>query len=192
MFIEDPGAERRSLMLKKPFICNGALTGHQCEHYWLRFAPIVANNPDNLKDGERGRACLLSDAFLPEFDSKDTPTFCNRYEPRKAPGLVNIARRAFGAMGIGKGGYVGFDKAHEVYSSLSPEEIREMQAADPSTPDEYFPPALGISVADIARVQTANMGPAPAPKPGEISPEEVDAVLATLTEKAPEQKEEKQ
>ena len=186
MFIEDPGAERRSLMLKKPFICNGALTGHQCEHYWLRFAPIVANNPDNLKDGERGRACLLSDAFLPEFDSTDTPTFCNRYEPRKAPGLVNILRRAFT-----KKGYIGFDKEHEIYSSLSPEEIREMQAADPSTPDEYFPPALGISVADIARVQTANMGPAPAPKPGETTKDEVDAALASLTETAIETTKEK-
>lgn len=176
MFIEDPGAERRSLMLKKPFICNGALTGNQCTHYWLRFAPLVANNPDNLKDGERGRACLLSEAFLPEFDSTDTPNFCNRYEPRKAPGLVNIARRI-----IGRGGYVRYDKAHEEYDSLAPETIREMQAADPSTPDEYFPPQMGISVADIARVQTANMGPAPEPKPGETTKDEVEAALASLS-----------
>lgn len=190
MFIEDPGAERRSLMLKKPFICNGALTGIQCEHYWLRFAPIVANNPDNLKDGERGRACLLSEAFLPEFDSADTPTFCNRYEPRKATGLVNIARRALSSMGFKAGGYVAYDKPHEEYSPLSPEEIRELQAADPSTPDEYFPPQMGISVADIARVQTANMGPAPAPKPGETTKDEVEAALASLTEKTETKKEE--
>lgn len=164
-------------MLQKKPVCTGAATGYQCKHYWLRFAPVVANNPDMVRDGERGRACLLSEAFLPEFDSQDTPTYCNRYEPRPAPGLVNIVRRALGA-----GGFVPYARDKEEYNPLTPEQIRELQEASPSTPEEYSPPVPVVSVADIARVQTANMGPAPSPKPGDSTQEEIDAVLASLTE----------
>jgi hypothetical protein len=122
VLIDDPKAKDRSLMLKKPSICNGQATGHPCKHYWFHTQKVESNDPDALKDGEKHRACLISPGFPVEFSDEEIPHVCNQYEPRRKRGLAGF----FGAK-------VPYDPSQEEYNPLTPEEIAALRSQD-STP----------------------------------------------------------
>lgn len=127
VLIDDPKAKNRSLMHKKPSLCNGQATGAPCVHYWFHTQKVESNNPDELKDGEKHRACLISPGFPVEFSDEEIPHVCNQYRPRKLPGLKGLL-----------GFTAQYNAADEEYSPLSPEEVAALRAADPTPP----PPEL--------------------------------------------------
>lgn len=127
--IEDPNADARSLMNRAPCVCDGEKTGIPCKNFWSITQKFAAANADTLRSGEKQRACTLMNGWPLEFVSEEKPTFCNRYEPRKAPGLVAIVRRA-----IGLGGYEKYDRAFDTYNPMTPEEIAKLREEFPDRP----------------------------------------------------------
>jgi hypothetical protein len=123
VLIDDPKAKDRSLMLKKPSICNGQATGHPCKHYWFHTQKVESNNPDELRSGEKHRACLISPGFPVEFSDEEIPHVCNQYSPRKKTGLRGLL-----------GQKEAYDATQEEYNPLTPEEVRALRANDDPTP----------------------------------------------------------
>jgi hypothetical protein len=131
-FIEDPGADRRSLMLNAPGICSGEKTGHPCVHYWAVNQKFRAANADTLRDGEKQRACTVMPGWPLEFTSEEVPTKCNRYTPRPKPGLLALVKRAVGLAS----GYESVYADFEDYRPLSAEEIQKLREENPDRPED--------------------------------------------------------
>ncbi len=149
-FIDDPNAEARSLMMRAACVCSGEKNGIRCKNYWALMQKFYTSNADVVRDGKKRRNCTMVDGFMLEFDEKETPTYCQRYEPLPAPGLVNIARRAVrhltgtapkaignpetDARANASSGYVGFDKAFEVFRPMTLAEIEKLRKENPDQP----------------------------------------------------------
>lgn len=136
--IHDPGAEKRSLMMRRKPLCNGEKTGRSCIHYWVHVEKVESNNPDNLRLGEIYRACALNGAsalHVHEMSESQLATVCNQYVPRRLP----IWKRPLAVLGLVEdpGKYEG---SVEDYKPLSPEEIKELQRG---SPDDYYNPVTG-------------------------------------------------
>lgn len=126
-------------MHKKPSICNGQATGTPCVHYWFHTQKVESNNPDELRDGEKHRACLISPGFPVEFSDEEIPHVCNQYRPRKQRGLK-------GLLGFKE----TYNAADEEYNPLSPEEVAALRSADPTPPppelDAFGKFAAGVAI----------------------------------------------
>lgn len=138
--IHDPEAESRSVMLKRPALCNGQKTGRSCVHYWAHAEKVESNNPDNLRLGEMFRGCGYHPSIVHEMSESQLATVCNRYEPRKLP----LFRRALVVLGLaddpGK-----YDPSFEEYQPLTPDEIKQLQDGSPSTQVEQVPMTGGAA-----------------------------------------------
>jgi hypothetical protein len=133
-FIEDPGADARSLMLTAPCICSGEKTGHPCRHYWGVNQKFKAANADTVRDGEKQRACTLMPGWPLEFTSEESPTKCNRYEPRPKPGLLALVKRAVGLAS----GYEAVYRDFEDYRPMTWDEIQKLREDKPDpVPDPF-------------------------------------------------------
>lgn len=146
-FIDDPNADARSLMMRAPCVCSGEKNGIRCKHYWSVMQKFATANADVVREGKKRRNCTMVPSFMLEFDETDAPTFCDRYEPSPAGGLVNIVRRAVRHMTgtapkpVGNpelsknaSGYVGYDAAFEVFRPMTADEIEKLRAANPDRP----------------------------------------------------------
>lgn len=148
-FIDDPNADARSLMMNAPCVCSGEKNGIRCKHYWALMQKFSSANSDVIRDGKKRRNCTMVESFMLEFDDKDAPTYCQKYVPLPAPGLVNIVRRAarhltgtapFHGERAGEekvkssSGYVGFDKNLEVFRPMTVEEIEKLRQEKPDRP----------------------------------------------------------
>jgi len=104
--LQDPEAEKRSIMSQRVPRCNGHQDGLQCKHYWFVQANIQVLNADHFREGERLRRCML---VVPtqNLDYKDLATACNQYEPSLTK----------------------YDAAQEVYNPLTDEEIAALEVA---------------------------------------------------------------
>lgn len=118
MLIDDPSADARSEMMRKPAICNGKANGVPCRYYWLHIAKVESNNPDILRQGEFHRACLISPGFPVEFSEETIPHTCNQYVPRRE-GWRNGFRKA------------KYNPIEEKYNPLTPEEYKANLEGDP-------------------------------------------------------------
>jgi hypothetical protein len=120
--IHDPEADKRSIMMQRPALCNGQAKGRSCVHYWVHVEKVESNNADNLRLGEIFRGCVLHASLVHEMTASQLATICNKYTPRKPP----IWKRPLVVLGLaddlGK-----YDPAVEEYNPLTPEEIRELQ-----------------------------------------------------------------
>lgn len=123
--IHDPGAEKRSLMMRRPALCNGQATGRCCAYYWVHVEKVESNNPDNLRLGEVYRGCTFAPSIVHEMTEAQLATVCNQYKPRRLP----LWQRPLAALRVLKdpGRY---DPSIETYEPLPPEQIRQLQAAD--------------------------------------------------------------
>lgn len=159
-FIDDPNAEARSLMMRAPCVCSGEKNGVRCKHYWALMQKFLAANADTIRDGKKRRNCTMVESFMLEFDDKDSPTYCQRYEPMPAPGLVNIVRRAarhvtgtapkagelaspttpnalgrlLGVDPKSASGFVGYDDRFEAFRPMTLEEIEKNREENPDRP----------------------------------------------------------
>lgn len=145
-FIDDPAADRRSLMLNAPSICNGEKTGHPCRHYWAVNQKFRSANSDTVRDGEKQRACTLVPGWPLEWTSEEAPTKCNRYSPRPKPGLLALVQRAIGLAS----GYEPVYKDFEEYRPLSWDEIQKLRAENPDRPEDQGKHPFSFTVDDIA------------------------------------------
>jgi hypothetical protein len=104
----DPEAEKRSLMMKQPVLCNGQQTGHPCKQYWAMVRNVASHNPDFLRQGEKLRFCRAWGYEPLEFGEGATElaTYCTLYEADKN-------RR--------------YDEQFEEYKALSEEEMEANQ-----------------------------------------------------------------
>lgn len=146
----DPDAAKRSLMLKQKPLCDGSQTGRQCKHVWLFKLRLDVENPDTLRDGERGRRCLIVVGDPVEFGEGgiEMPVYCNRYEPGDLP----------------------HDPSFDKYDPLSPadvEALRQEWEAEhgPSTPVEIVDASGDLSdlAKELAERRAAMRRPAPEP-----------------------------
>lgn len=104
----DSEAEKRSLMMKQPVLCNGQQTGHPCKSYWAMVRNVASHNPDFLRQGEKLRFCRAWGYEPLEFGEGATElaTYCTLYEP-------DMHRR--------------YDEQFEEYKALSTEEMQKNQ-----------------------------------------------------------------
>jgi hypothetical protein len=133
-FIDDPGADARSLMLNAPSICNGEKTGHPCVHYWAVNQKFKAGNADTVRDGEKQRACTLVAGWPLEWTSEEAPTKCNRYARRPRPGLLALVQRAVGLA-------QGYEKPFtdfEAYNPMTWDEINKLREDRPDPAPDPF------------------------------------------------------
>lgn len=180
--INDPNSDARSLMNRKPCICNGEKTGIQCAHFWSVIQKFPAQNAEAVRDGDKRRACTMAPSFLFEFTDVEKPTRCNRYEPRKEPGLVAIGKRALAeAFGLKQGpGYVVFDEDFERFNPVTLEEIEKLREEFPDKPvhDPFMrgKNPLGMSVKDIIEGEQIGILKPGEKLPGTLSEETKAAV----------------
>jgi len=106
--LQDPEAEKRSIMSQRVPRCNGHQDGIQCRYYWFVRANITVLNADHFKEGERLRRCLLV-STTQNLDYKDLATSCNQYEPHP------MGHR--------------YDPSQEAYNPLTDEEIAALEVA---------------------------------------------------------------
>jgi hypothetical protein len=111
----DEDAQKRSLMLKQPVLCNGQQTGHPCKHYWAMLRNVNSHNPDFLRQGEKLRFCRAWGYEPLEFGEGVTElaTYCTMYEP-------DIRRE--------------YDDDFEDYKGIAPEEMDELGLNVPAKP----------------------------------------------------------
>jgi hypothetical protein len=85
-YFKDPDSDARSAMMKFPCMCTGQKTGWQCQFYWYQQIPMDSLNSDEMKLGERTRACTL---VLPSqlADMIDLPSVCTQY--KSTGGILN-------------------------------------------------------------------------------------------------------
>ncbi len=130
----------------------------------------------------------MAPSFLLEWTSEEKPTYCGRYEPRKAPGLrALVARAVAGALflkpgedptlrvavgshvlnlglGVG-GGYAKFDTEFGVFRPMTPEEIEANRKANPDRDIAWGSARFGQknptewNASDIAGGEQINMVP---------------------------------
>lgn len=107
----DPNAEKRSVMLKQPSLCNGEATGFACKHYWTVIMRVDVQNPDHLRTGEKVRRCLVIAPEIIELGdgTRELAVHCSRYEQ-------DTSRP--------------YDPAFEEYNPMSPEEIQDLAEQD--------------------------------------------------------------
>ena len=105
----DPEAEKKSLMLKQPAVCNGEATGFACKHYWTVIMRVDVQNPDHLRTGEKVRRCLVIAPEIVELGdgTKELAVHCSRY--------AKDANRPY-------------DASFEEYKPMSPEEVDSLEA----------------------------------------------------------------
>ncbi len=118
-------------MNRAPCVCSGEATGIRCAHYWRVSQRIRAANAEFLREGIKQRACTVTPGWPLEFTEDEKPSYCNRYEPAKEPGLVNIMRRA-----VGLGGYAKYDAQVEEFRPMTPEEVAKLREEFPDDPRE--------------------------------------------------------
>lgn len=191
--IDDPNGEARSLMNKAPCVCNGEANGVQCRHYWAVAQKFRAQQADALRTGEKNRACTMTPGLVLEFTSDEKPTGCGRYEPRPAPGLVNIARRVInralgrapeeGAKGAvtppkSTAGFVLFDASFEEFRPMTVEEIAKLREMFPDKPVTWShgKDPRTLTASDIANGPQINMLKPGEQIPGSMSEETSKAV----------------
>ncbi len=142
--LDDPNADARSLMNRRPCVCDGKASGIVCKHFWGLDQRFRAANAEAVRRGDVRRNCTLSDSFLLEFTEQEKPTFCNRYEPRKSEGLVAIVKRAARAavfLGPKAGaGYEPYDVEFDSYRSMTAEDITKLRE---DMPDKIIPTMFG-------------------------------------------------
>lgn len=117
-FIDDPEAEKRSLMAAQKPICTGAATGRRCKHYVAVVVRVESANPDNLRLGERMHACLLPGPgdFWEWGGERGIPVKCSGYKPYPKPLLP--WREDVGV----------YDAELTEYKPLDPVQIQRLQA----------------------------------------------------------------
>jgi len=184
--IEDPNADARSLMYRAPCVCTGAANGIRCKHLWSVAQKFRAQNADAMRLGEKHRSCTLTDSFLFEFTSEEEPTYCDRYEPKKEPGLVAIGKRVSARLlGRKKGpGYVTYDQG---FARFNPMTIKEIQKLREEFPDQPMwgsgKSPLMMTMDDIANgPQIGIVKPGEEAPPSGLSPEtekELDGIFGS-------------
>lgn len=134
--IHDPEAEGRSIMMKRPALCNGQRTGRQCVHYWMHIEKVESNNADNLRLGETYRGCALDKTpavLVHQMTANELAVVCNRFEPRRLPFYKRPLRwlRLIDDPGA-------YKPDLEEYRPLTPDDIREIQtgSSDPLGRDQ--------------------------------------------------------
>jgi hypothetical protein len=136
--IEDPEAEKRSLMMRRKALCNGASTGRCCVHYWVHVEKVESNNADYLRRGELYRVCGYHPSIANEMSHEQLATECNQFVPRRLP----MWKRPLALLRIvsdpGK-----YDPSFEDYQPLTPEQIQALQ-------DEM--PSSSAAIAEMAKV----------------------------------------
>ena len=149
--IDNPSADARSLMYRTPCVCDGEASGIPCQHFWGIWQKFRAANSDSVRRGEKQHACTLTAGLVLEYTTEEKPTYCARYEPRKAHGLVNIVKRAaaamigrapgYGAAGAKKhrstAGYEVFDETFNTYNGMTVEEIKALREQYPDQPSKW-------------------------------------------------------
>lgn len=178
-FIEDPGAEARSLMYRAACICDGERTGIPCKHYWAVIQRFRAANADALRSGEKQRSCTMAQSFLLEWTSEEKPSFCNRYEPKPTSGLVSIvkrtSRRLVGLPPKPGAGYEKFNTDFETFRPMTNEEIARLREEIPDPPSAAFatgkPPTAWTMDDIMSGPQIGILKPGEKPPGQELSPE---------------------
>ena len=190
--IEDPSADARSLMYRSPCVCDGEASGIQCKHFWGIWQKFRAANADAVRRGEKQHACTLTNGLVLEYTTEEKPTYCVRYEPRKAQGLVNIVKRAAiacvgftpqdgsGCVGGTKkhkatAGYTGFDVEFAAYRGMTIEEINKLREDFPDLPTKW---GAGKNPASMSASDIMNGEQIRILQPGETMP----GVLSDETE----------
>lgn len=142
--LDDPNADARSLMNRRPCVCDGKANGIVCKHFWGLDQRFRAANAEAVRRGDVRRNCTLTDAFMLEFTEQEKPTFCNRYEPRKTEGLVALVQRAVRAALFlgpkGGAGYVPYDADFDSYKPVTTDDIAKLRE---EMPDRAFPSLFG-------------------------------------------------
>ncbi len=176
--LSDPNADARSLMNRRPCVCDGAASGIVCKHFWGLDQRFHAANADAVRRGDIRRNCTMVDGFMLEFTEPEKPTFCNRYTPRKTPGLVaitkRVARAAVGLKPKAGAGYEPYDVDFDSFKPMTPEEIEALRTAMPDRPIQWqhgMDPSR-MNAFDIANSPPINMlAPGEKPKGLELSAE---------------------
>lgn len=121
--IHDPEAERTSLMMQQPSLCDGQKTGVECHYYWRYVQKVESANPDYLKEGMKGRVCTVTPAYPIEMFSEEKRTKCNFYKPRQLPLLtaLGVALKVIDHPHA-------YDPSAEEYNPLDVEEIKQIHS----------------------------------------------------------------
>ncbi len=182
MLTSDPNAEARSLMNRRPSVCDGAANGIPCAHFWGLVQRFRAANTDAIKRGDTRRNCTMVDGFMLEWVEEEKPTYCTAYTPRKSPGLLALVQRAVRAAVFlpikGGAGYAEYDAWFDAYDPMTPEDIADLRALMPDRPIafQHGKDPSTMSFEDIARGEQIGIV-----KPGEKIP---GTELSTDVEKA--------
>ncbi len=142
--LDDPNADARSLMNRRPCVCDGKANGIACKYFWGLDQRFRAANAEAVRRGDVRRNCTFPESFLLEFTEQEKPTFCNQYVPRKTEGLVALVQRAVRAAVFlgpkGGAGYEPYDAEFDSYRSVSQAEIDKMRE---EMPDKIIPSMFG-------------------------------------------------
>ena len=130
MFINDPKAEKRSLMLAQKRLCNGEQNGRPCVHYWTMLRPANVHNVDMVKKGESLRFCRAWTPEPLEFEdgTRELPFQCSQYKPDDTR---------------------VYDPTFEEYTPMTPEEAIAIGAALPAPPQAALPKPAVVSLDDV-------------------------------------------
>lgn len=115
MIIEDPKDRERSLMFKKPTVCDGQRDGFQCKHYWFFISRVDVANPDALRTGRKDRFCVFNGGTFPMGDGgSELAVECNKYERSETP----------------------YTDTYKTNNPMTEDEILALRSADPTDTDD--------------------------------------------------------
>lgn len=122
-FVDDPGAEKRSVMLRQQALCNGQKTGRSCVHYWAHVEKVESHNPDFIRLGQVFRVCGFHPSLAHEMSEEQLAVRCNQYRPRRLP----LWKRPLALLKLvdDPGRY---QVEYEVYKPLTPAQVAALQA----------------------------------------------------------------
>ncbi len=143
--IDDPNADARSLMNRRPCVCDGKASGIVCKHFWALDQRFRAANADAVRRGDIRRSCTMPSSFMLEFTAQEKPTFCDRYEPRETPGFVAIVKRAARKIAFlppkAGAGFEPYDAEFDSYKGMTVEELAKLRE---EMPDQRIPSMWGM------------------------------------------------
>jgi hypothetical protein len=176
--LADPNSDDRSLMNRAPCICDGEKTGVPCQSFWAVTQKFDAANADALRSGVKNRQCTLMHGWLLEFVSEEKPTFCNRYSPRPAPGLLALVQRAIGnALGMTpnqnahfRTSTPGFMRFDDEFNRFHPMTLAEIDRLREEFPDRPVTWGVGKDPSKMSVGDIMNSDPIGILKPGETMP----------------------
>lgn len=191
--LDDPNADARSLMNRRPCVCDGKANGIVCQNFWALDQRFRAANAEAVRRGDVRRNCTLVDGFMLEFTEQEKPTFCNKYEPRKTEGLVAIvkraARKAVFLPPKAGAGYEPYDAEFDSYKSVTVEDIAQLRE---DMPDRVIPSMFGgrngkspdmFTIEDIANGEQIGMLKPGEKIPGSVLSDEAEEALRSLFDK---------